>query len=50
VIARRLEVYNEQTAPIIDFYRREGLLVTIPAMGPVDEITQRAINALNAIR
>jgi adenylate kinase len=50
VIARRLEVYNEQTAPIIDFYRREGLLVTIPAMGPVDEITQRATNALNAIR
>ena len=50
VIARRLEVYNEQTAPIIDFYRREGLLVTIPAMGPVDEITERAITALNAIR
>lgn len=49
VIARRLEVYNEQTAPIIDFYRREGLLVTIPAMGPVDEITQRAIKALSAI-
>ena len=50
VIARRLEVYSEQTAPIIDFYRREGLLVTIPAMGPVDEITKRAITALNAIR
>ena len=49
VIARRLEVYNEQTAPIIDFYRREGLLVTIPAMGPVEEITQRAIAALHAI-
>jgi len=50
VIARRLEVSLEQTAPIIDFYRREGLLVTIPAMGPVDEITKRAITALNAIR
>lgn len=50
VIARRLEVYKEQTAPIIDFYRREGLLVTIPAMGPVDEITDRAVTALNAIR
>ena len=50
VIARRLEVYKEQTAPIIDFYRREGLLVTIPARGPVDEITDRAVTALNAIR
>jgi adenylate kinase len=49
VIARRLEVYNEQTAPIIDFYRREGLLITIPAMGEVDEISRRAISALNAI-
>lgn len=50
VIARRLEVYNEQTAPIVDFYRREGLLVTIPAMGPVGEISERAVTALNAIR
>jgi adenylate kinase len=49
VIARRLEVYNEQTAPIIDFYRREGLLITIPAMGEVDEISRRAMSALNAI-
>ncbi|NCV66257.1 MAG: adenylate kinase, partial [Burkholderiaceae bacterium] len=35
VIARRLEVYAEQTAPIIAFYRHEGLLITIPAVGDV---------------
>ena len=39
VIARRLEVYNEQTAPIIAFYRGEGLLITISATGAVSEIT-----------
>ncbi len=46
VIARRLEVYAEQTAPIIAFYRHEGLLITIPAVGKVDEITAGAIRAL----
>jgi adenylate kinase len=46
VIARRLEVYNEQTAPIISFYRSEGLLITISATGAVAEITERATTAL----
>jgi adenylate kinase len=48
VIARRLEVYSEQTAPIIDFYAREGVLISIPAMGAVDEVTKRAIDGLAA--
>jgi adenylate kinase len=47
VIARRLEVYEEQTAPIIAFYRSEGILLTIPAMGSVSEITEQAITALS---
>lgn len=47
VIARRLEVYEEQTAPIISFYRSEGILLTIPAIGTVSEITEQAITALN---
>lgn len=47
VIARRLEVYAEQTAPIIAFYRTEGLLITIPAVGEVSEITASAIRALS---
>ncbi len=49
VIARRLEVYEEQTAPIIAFYRGEGLLLTIPAVGTVAEITERAITALGRL-
>ena len=38
VIKHRLNVYAEQTAPIINFYRNEGLLITINASGPVNEI------------
>jgi adenylate kinase len=29
-IENRLRVYNEQTAPLVDFYRQEGLLVSVP--------------------
>lgn len=50
VIARRLEVYEEQTTPIISFYRNEGLLITVTAVGSVPEITNRCIAALTRIR
>lgn len=49
VISRRLEVYQKQTAPIISFYRNEGLLITVSASGNVEEITERAISALNRV-
>jgi adenylate kinase len=48
VVTRRLQVYAEQTRPIIGFYRLEGLLITIPASGDVSEISHRAIAALSA--
>ena len=47
-ILRRLEVYNEQTSPLVGYYRDRGLLRTIEANGKVDEITQRAIDALKS--
>jgi adenylate kinase len=47
VIARRLEVYGEQTAPIIDFYKRAGLLITVAAIGEVNVITENVIRALS---
>ncbi len=50
VITRRLEVYQEQTAPIIAFYRSEGLLITISATGSVSDITDRAISALSRVQ
>jgi adenylate kinase len=50
VIAKRLSVYEEQTAPIVDFYRTEGLLITISADGDVAEITKRAIAALSRVQ
>jgi adenylate kinase len=49
VIQKRLDVYAEQTEPIIHFYRTEGLLVTISAEGEVPEVTDRAITALSRV-
>jgi len=47
VIAKRLAVYEEQTAPIISFYRNEGLLISVAAEGAVADITKLAISALS---
>jgi adenylate kinase len=45
-VRHRLEVHREQTAPLSQFYDAEGLLVTIDAVGSVDEVTERAMKAL----
>jgi adenylate kinase len=42
----RLEVYREQTAPLSEFYESEGLLSRIDAIGEIEEVTARALNAL----
>jgi adenylate kinase len=45
-IRHRLEVYTEQTEPLIDYYGDRGVLVGIDATGPVEDITKRALDAL----
>jgi adenylate kinase len=46
VVRRRLEVYTEQTAPLLAVYRDRGLLVQVDGLGPVDQVTERALEAL----
>jgi adenylate kinase len=45
-VRHRLEVYYEQTSPLVGYYAEVGILVGIDAMGPVDDVTDRAIAAL----
>lgn len=45
-IRRRLEVYDEQTAPLVSYYGERGLLVALDASGDVEDVTARAIEAL----
>ncbi len=46
----RMEVYEKSTKPLIDFYRKRGLLVTIGAGGTPEEIYQRTLTALGSLR
>ena len=45
-VRKRLEVYHTQTEPIIDYYKTQGLVVTISALGKVEDVTTRAMEAL----
>ena len=46
VVTRRLEIYTDQTAPIVEFYNSTGQLKIISALGDVAEITKKAISTL----
>ena len=45
-VRHRLEVYAAQTAPLVAFYAARGVLIGIDATGPVDDVTERALDAL----
>ncbi len=49
-VRHRLEVYADQTAPLVGYYADVGLLVGLDATGPVDDVTDRAIAALRRYR
>ena len=49
-IANRLDVYANATSPLVNYYAGRGLLVGIDATGPVDDVTQRAIDALRPLQ
>jgi adenylate kinase len=40
-VRHRLEVFQNQTYPLLAYYWRRGILVRIDAVGPVDAITER---------
>ena len=46
VIRRRLEVYEQQTAPLVSVYAARDLVVTVDGLGEVAEVTARIIDAL----
>ena len=45
----RMRVYEAETAPILAYYEARGLLTGIDAMGSVDEVTERALEALSGV-
>lgn len=47
-IRRRLEVYGEQTAPLIEKYDADGLVLEVDGLGAIDDVTERLVQALEA--
>jgi adenylate kinase len=46
----RLQVYAEQTEPLLDVYRSRGVLVEVNGLGEIDEVSERVFVALEAHR
>lgn len=49
VIRRRLEVFADETAPLVDLYDTRGLLASVDAVGTVDEVQRRIVQALERV-
>jgi len=45
-VKQRIDVYFNQTAPLIDFYRAKGLLVEIDGAKPIEEVTQAVLEVV----
>lgn len=45
-IKKRLEVYNAQTAPLIDYYGKKGILKSVEGTGSIDDIFEKVCGAL----
>jgi len=48
-IVHRIEVYEAQTLPLLDYYDGRGILHRIDALGAIDEVTARVLNALDRV-
>jgi adenylate kinase len=49
-IGHRMEVYRQQTSPLLDYYRFKGILTPIDAMGTPDEVFERIKTAVERRR
>lgn len=47
-IDRRLELYETETVPIIDYYRDRGVLVVVDGVGEGEEVFERIVKAIDA--
>ena len=45
-VQRRIDVYKEETMPVLDFYRQRGLLMDVPGQDSVDGVFERIVEVL----
>lgn len=49
-VRKRLQVYTEQTAPVIEYYRQQGQLTVVDGVGTLDEVFTRILEAIAPVR
>ncbi len=49
-IRHRLEVFAAKTRPLVDHYKRRGLLLPVDSIGHVEEVTKRILDGLERLR
>ncbi|WP_159016536.1 adenylate kinase [Cognatiluteimonas profundi] len=49
-VRKRLSIYNEQTAPVVDFYRQHGMLSVVNGVGTLDDVFTRILEAIAPVR
>jgi adenylate kinase len=49
-IGRRLELYEQETGPLLDFYEGLGLLVNVDGVGEPDAVFDRILDAVETVR
>ena len=49
-VRKRLDVYDSQTAPVIEFYRQHGQLTVVDGVGSLDEVFTRILEAVAPVR
>ncbi|PJJ96420.1 adenylate kinase [Lysobacteraceae bacterium NML91-0213] len=45
-VRKRLQVYDQQTAPVIEYYRQQGQLTVVDGVGSLDEVFNRILGAI----
>ena len=45
-VRTRLQIYNNQTAPVVDYYRQHGQLTLVDGVGSLDEVFTRILAAI----
>ena len=48
-VARRIKIYFEQTAPLIDYYRSQKILVEIDGTQPIDKVTDALLSVMKKV-
>lgn len=49
-VRARLRTYLEETSPLIDYYQRKGILITLPGVGEIDQVYQSLVASLAGVR